>query len=607
MNLQNRVEALLNRDPNVVDENANKDSWVLGTQRDLLAGEISREYAAEKLMPSAVTEAHRKGWIHVHDLDYSLGGYFNCSLPDFPTLLRDGFQMGGASIQTPKSVRTASEVIPQIVVNTASNQYGGISVHAIDELLEPYAELSYIKHLKDAEEWVEPARREEYAMAKTIKEIKDSCQAIEYELNSCFSSAGQQPFVTITFGLSTSRFGREIQKAILETRLEGLGESKATATFPKLVFTLRGGVNLKKEDPNYDIKKLALVCASKRIYPDIISYEKTVEHYGYYIAPMGCRSFLPRHMRDGKPMVYGRRNGGVVSLNLPNVALSAGSQSEFWDILDTRVQTVNEALHWRIDCLRNTKAKNNPITYISGGCGHKLNPEDSVINIFKNGEASFSMGYVGLNETVVKFYGEDWYDNPEAVEFSLAVMKRLNHWVDTWNSESEFSVSCYGTPAESLTDRFARMDLDEFGVVAGITDKDWYTNSFHVDPRKKIDPFTKFDFESKYVKYSLGGAIIYCETPSLQDNLEALEGLWDYAHGTVPYFGVNSPISKCYKCGYSGDMDANHKGFFCPECLNNDPDQLECIMRLCGYLSDVAHRKPIKGRVGEISSRVKHL
>lgn len=606
MNLRTTVESLLNRDPLVVDENANKDSNVLGTQRDLLAGVVSKEYALEELLPPDVAHAHKSGLIHIHDLDYSLGGYFNCSLPDFPSLLRNGFQMGGASIQPPKSIRTAAEVIPQIVVNTSSNQYGGITVHAIDNLLEPYAQLSFDKYLEDAKRWVAPELQEEYAREKTIKEIKDSCQSIEYELNSCFSSSGQQPFVTISFGLTRSWLGREIQKAVLETRLEGLGAQKTTATFPKLIFVLKNGINLNKDDPNYDIKTLAMVCASKRIYPDILSFDKMIEQYGFFVSPMGCRSFLPLYEVDDEAVVYGRRNGGVVSLNLPRMALVSRTQEEMLSHLGEAADLGLQALAWRIDSLRAARAKNNPITYVSGGCGHSLNPNDPVIDIFKNGEASFSLGYVGLNETVTKFYGQDWYDNQEAVDFSVLVLKKLNEKIDSWNRESEFKVSAYGTPAESLTDRFNRLDTELFGVVPGITDKNWYTNSFHVDPRKKISPFDKFEFESKYVQYSAGGSIIYCEMPSLANNLDAIEAIWDFGYQTVPYFGINSPINKCFACGFEGDMDADDKGFFCPSCKNQDPEKLECIMRLCGYLSDVAHRKPIKGRVDEMLSRVKH-
>lgn len=445
------------------------------------------------------------------------------------------------------------------------------------------------------------------AKKKMEKEIYDSCQSLEYEINSVFSTGGQTPFVTFNFGLTTSHWGREIQKNILKVRLDGLGAQKRTAVFPKLVFTLKEGVNLNPEDPNYDIKQLALECASKRIYPDVLSYDKLMEIYGYFVSPMGCRSFLPKYIdENGEEMSYGRRNIGVCSLNLPNIALSTNSQTEFFDELDERLQLIYKALMYRYEKLAQVTARNAPILYSYGATGHRLNPDEPVQAMFKNGEATASIGYIGLHEVALKFFGENWQSNPEAKQFTIDILKRIDYWKEIWKKETGIGFSIYSTPAESLTDRFCKLDKQTFGDVEGITDKGYYVNSFHLDVTKKVDPFTKIDFESPYPKIATGGNIVYVEQPSLVKNLQALETIWDYAYQKVPYFGVNSPISRCYKCGYKGDFDADAKGFYCPSCDNRDPQTLEIVERLCGYLSVVSDRKPIAGRVKEMTSRVKH-
>lgn len=439
------------------------------------------------------------------------------------------------------------------------------------------------------------------------KEIYDSCQSLEYEINCVFSSNGQTPFITFNFGQATSRWGREIQKAILQVRIDGLGAEKRTAVFPKLVFTLKDGVNLRENDPNYDIKQLALECASKRIYPDILSYDKVVETYGYFVSPMGCRSFLPKYINDqGEEMSYGRRNIGVCTLNLPNIALSTNSVEEFFTELDYRIQLIFDALMYRYNSLSQVRPHNAPILYSYGATGHRLSPDDNVQKIFRNGEATASIGYIGLHEVALRFFGDGWQSNPDAKDFTYNILKRMAHWRDIWSEETGIGFSIYSTPAESLTDRFAKMDKEKFGDVEGITDKGYYTNSFHLDVAEKVDPFTKIDFETPYPPLTTGGHIVYVEQPSLVKNLDALESIWDYAYDKVPYFGVNQPISRCFNCGYEGDFDADVKGFYCPKCENRDPATIEVVERLCGYLSTVSERKPISGRIKEMTSRVKH-
>ena len=828
MDLSGVVDRYCGHDEAIMNENANKNSKVFATQRDLLAGSISKEYALEKLLPKNVAEGHRKGWIHFHDLDYTLnasGGLYNCMLIDFPGMLKHGFTLGEAEISTPKSLKTAGEVIPQIIANVSSNMYGGVSAHRLDEFLEPYAVISYRKTLKKnfarmAEfdgvvltedeidsladyyaSQIEQTDNEfkiefndvkkinsglsektiqftiDISKKDVIKEVFDTFQSLEFEISSLFSSNGQTPFVTFNFGLSTGFWGREIQKGILQNRLIGLGEDHRTPVFPKLVFTLKDGVNLKKTDPNYDIKRLAIECSAKRIYPDILSYEKVMEIYGFFVSPMGCvagdetveysvdgtdystsisemwdmlsfqgvkkqvngrdefidlsgvlvndshrsslkqsnvfrmvknynnhwlkitatdseqneltltcttnhplavyeqgrvladnlstgdkliksldssqsltvpqqdrllevvsiepvdidepsydlttdsdyfdvsgivshncRSFLTeyRSPETGEVVTYGRRNIGVVSLNLPNIALSTSTPEEFMELFDERAVLVHDGLMYRYNRLAGTLAKNAPILYQYGATGHRLSGDEVVQPIFDNGEATASIGYIGLHEVATRFWGNDWQDNEEAKTFTVGVLERLNYWKSKWADETGIAFSVYGTPAESLCSRFAAMDKETFGEVKDITDKGYYTNSFHLDVRKKVTPFEKIDFESTYTPLSTGGNICYVEQPSLVKNLDAFEAIWDYMHDHVPFSGINTPISRCLSCGYHGDFDADVKGFFCPECSNCNPETIEVIQRMCGYISSVGIRKPISGRVKEIKSRVKH-
>ena len=445
------------------------------------------------------------------------------------------------------------------------------------------------------------------AIEDTQKEVFDTFQSLETEISALFSGNGQTPFVTFNFGLSTGFWGREIQKAILQNRIEGLGPEKRTAVFPKLVYTLKEGHNLKPGDPNYDIKRLAVECSTKRIYPDILSYEKVMEIYGTFVSPMGCRSFLSDYQdKDGNHITYGRRNIGVVSLNLPNIALTVNTPDEFMTLLDQRIQAVKDGLMYRYNRLASTTARNAPILYQHGATGHRLNPDETVQRIFNDGEATASIGYVGLHETATRFWGNDWQDDPEAKDFTIQVLRRLNHWKEKWAEETGIAFSVYSTPAESLISRFAEIDKATFGNIKDITDKGYYTNSFHLDVRKQVTPFEKIDFEADYPPLAAGGNICYVEQPSLIKNPDALESIWDYMHDRVPFSGANTPISRCYKCNHEGDFDADARGFYCPQCGNRDPQQCEVVERLCGYLGSVSMRKPISGRVKEMKSRVKH-
>lgn len=604
------IDKLLNKDQTVVNENANKDSDVFNTQRDLTAGIVGKSIGL-KMLPPHVANAHQKGDIHYHDLDYSpYTPMTNCCLIDFKGMLKNGFKIGNAEVESPKSIQTATAQISQIIANVASSQYGGCSADRIDEVLAPYAELNYEKHLRDAKDWVLADKRADYAWEKTKKDIYDAMQSLEYEINTLFTSNGQTPFTSLGFGLGTNRFEREIQKSILNIRIKGLGSEHRTAIFPKLIFTLKRGLNLEPGSPNYDIKQLALECATKRMYPDVLSYDKIIDLTGSFKVPMGCRSFLQGWKDENDQEVNsGRMNLGVVTVNLPRIALEAeGDKDKFWSLFAERMAIAKDALVYRVERTKEATPANAPILYQYGAFGKRLGKYDQVDQLFTHRRATVSLGYIGLYEVATAFYGGEWEDNPEAKEFTVDIVKEMKRLVGEWSDEYDYHFSVYSTPSESLTDRFCRLDTEKFGLVPDITDKEYYTNSFHYDVRKNPTPFEKLDFEKIYPEVGAsGGFIHYCEYPVLQQNPKALEAVWDYAYDRVGYLGTNTPIDRCYKCDFEGDFTPTERGFTCPNCGNSDPKTVDVVKRTCGYLGNPQARPMVNGRHKEISARVKHM
>ncbi len=593
----------------VLNENANKDAKVIPTQRDLLAGIVAKHYAKHYLLPKDVVEAHEKGEIHYHDLDYSpFFPMFNCMLVDLKGMLTHGFKMGNAEIEPPRSIGTATAVTAQIIAQVASHIYGGTTINRIDEVLAPYVQISYEKLLKIAQDWQIPDPQG-YAQTLIEKECFDAFQSLEYEVNTLHTANGQTPFVTFGFGLGTSWQERLIQKSILRNRIRGLGKNHKTPVFPKLVFTIKKGVNQATQDPNYDIKKLALECASKRMYPDILNYDQVVSVTGSFKAPMGCRSFLGKYVENGQEIHDGRNNLGVVSLNLPRIALEAeGSEQQFYHILDQRLAMAKKALLTRIARLEKTKARVAPILYMEGACGVRLKADDYVADIFKNGRASISLGYIGIYETVNALYHAGHiFDKQDLREKGIEIVKYLNQAVKQWTQEIGYAFSLYSTPSENLCDRFCRLDTKKFGVIDGVTDKGYYTNSYHLDVEKKVNPYDKLDFEMPYPPLASGGFICYGEYPNVQHNLKALEDVWDYSYDRVPYYGTNTPIDECYLCGYSGEFECTSKGFTCPKCGNHDSNTVSVTRRVCGYLGSPDARPFNPGKQEEVKRRVKHL
>ena len=595
----------------ICNENANKDAKLFSTKRDLLAGIISKEFARRHILPNHIVRAHDKGIIHYHDLDYSpfMRGMFNCMLVDVKGMLAQGFRMGDADITPPNSIATAAAVTAQIICQVSNLIYGGVTVHAIDTALAPYVKMSHARHLADAIEWNIP-NPEEFAKVKTRKECYDAFQTLEYSINCISTCQGQTPFTTLGIsGFDTSEEARLITEAIFRVRMDGLGEDGKTAIFPKLVYTIRKGYNFKKGDPNYDMKQLALQCASKRMYPDITNYDKLVEVTGSFKTPMGCRSFLDRWTdENGNEVHDGRNNLGVITVNLPRIALESKSEDEFFSLLDERLELCREALMTRIDSFKGVKASSSPILYMNGACGVRLNADDEIMQLFENGRASISLGYIGLHETVNGVYGNEThiFEDADKKELSIRILQRLRDAVKAWKKETNFAFSLYSTPSESLCYRFLKLDRAEFGTVDGVTDKDYYTNSFHLCVRKQVNPYEKIMFEEPYPHIASGGFINYVEAPNMSRNIEALENIWDFSYDRVPYYGTNQPIDECYECGYTGEFDATSKGYVCPSCGNHEPSRISVTRRVCGYLGSPDLRPFNFGKQQEVESRVKH-
>nr|HDI1683164.1 anaerobic ribonucleoside-triphosphate reductase [Klebsiella pneumoniae] len=600
----------------LTNENANKDSRVFPTKRDLLAGIVSKHMARNHILPKHIVAAHDSGDIHYHDLDYSpFTPYTNCCLVDLKGMLENGFRMGNADIEPPKSIGVATALMAQITAQIASHQYGGTTFANVDQVLAPYVEMTYNKHFKDAV-WYGVPKSKQYAMEKTEKDVFDAFQSYEYEVNTLHTANGQTPFVTITFGMGTGWRERMIQKAILKNRIRGLGKKGITPVFPKLVMFMEKGINLNPEDRNYDIKKLALECASKRMYPDIISAanNRRITGSSIPVSPMGCRSFLSVwNDEHGNEILDGRNNLGVVTINLPRIAIEAEAQEDedahdaFWRILDERLELCFEALMTRIDSLRGVKASVAPILYTEGAFGVRLKPDDEILELFKNGRSSISLGYIGLHETLMLFgSGQHPFDRIGSQNMGRLILEYLRAATEAWKKKTGFGFSLYSTPAESLCHRFCKLDYEKFGSIKGITDKGWYTNSFHLDVDRKVTPFEKIDYEADYHYIATAGHISYVEFPDMKNNLEALEKVWDYAMDKLDYFGTNLPVDKCFECGSDDEFKPTEDGFHCTHCGNHDPEKMSVTRRTCGYLGAPAVRGFNEGKNKEMMHRTKH-
>lgn len=592
--------------------NANKAAERIPVQRDMVAGECAKHIALEEILPKHIAEAHTSGLIHYHDLDYApLFAQYNCMLIDLKGMLEQGFKMGNAEIESPKSISTAAAVTAQIIAQVASHIYGGNSIDRIDEVLAPYVRKSYEKHHATGRRWFkgDEAKASVYATEMVEKETYDAIQGLEYEINTLHTANGQTPFCSFGLGLGTSWEARLIQKCIFQVRIAGLGKNKRTAIFPKLIYGIKTGLNRKAGDINYDIKQLALECAAKRMYPDILNYDKTVEITGGYKAPMGCRSFLAEWQNEKGESVYaGRMNLGVVSLNLPRIALDArGDEDVFWDLFTDRLDLAREALMTRIARLEETTADVAPILYVEGAAGMRLKPTDKVAEHFKNGYASISLGYIGCREMANAMFPDEGheFDSEKKQQFIKRVVSALSNATKRWKQETGYGFGLYSTPSESLCGRFYSIDKERFGEVTGVTDRGYYTNSFHLDVEKAVSPFDKIGYETGFAELASGGHISYTEYPrvSLNHQIQMLEIVWDYSYDKVPYLGANIPIDECFDCGWQGDSDRSEEGFTCPHCGGNN---ISVTKRVCGYLGSPDSRPFNPSKQREVVARVKH-
>ncbi|MDO5457943.1 MAG: anaerobic ribonucleoside-triphosphate reductase [Atopococcus tabaci] len=605
-----------NKDKNIMNENGNKDSRTAMTQRELLSGVYSKAKGL-KMYPEEVQRAHVKGIIHLHDLDRSpYQPLPNCSLPDFAYMLDEGVQLGNARVEKPKSIATAVSILGILISAISGEQYGGVSVHELDKLLAPYGEMTleknrqlYFEVLKDAPEVEELARK------KTRKDIYDAMQALEYDINTMTTTTAQTPFSTVSYGLGTSWVEREIQKQHLKVRYDGLGKHRITAIFPKILYFVQEGVNLRPGDFNYDIKKLAVKTSASRIYPDMVNIDDLMRMKGGRkpITAMGCRSFLHYwENKDGEEVYEGRNNLGVISINLPHLAIqSKGNAKKFFHMLDDTLELVRKGLHVREDSVLSASLETCPIMYTQGGLGDPTG-KTSVRDFYdgdRKKQASISIGYVGVHNAMTALTeDEHWHFQEEYNDLGLDIIRRLDAYAKEINDEFLATPSVYATPSESLADRFASIDRKRFGLIEGVNDKEYYENSFHYPSYLNIDPVKKMSFESQYYEYTPGGFMFYIEQNNLSNNLRGMESLWDaFNHMGNIYAGVNSPNDHCKACGWEGEAAfVKDQGYTCPACKNFNPENMSVVRRLCGYLGHPNKRPVVDGKQEEINSRVKH-
>ena len=608
------LSLIKNSNKEVMEENSNKNATAASTQRDLIAGEVSKDLTKRLLLPEKIAKAHEEGSLHFHDADYFVQPIFNCCLINIQDMLDNGTVMNGKLIESPKSFQVACTVMTQIISAVASSQYGGQSV-----------DLKHLgKYLRKSHDKYEKAYRahfgdefdddtiEKLVQDRLKDELKSGVQTIQYQINTLMTTNGQSPFVTLFLNLDENNEYIEenamIVEEILRQRLEGIKNEKGvyvTPAFPKLIYVLDENNCLKGGKYDY-ITKLAVKCSAKRMYPDYISAKKMRENYeGNVFSCMGCRSFLsPWKDENGNYKFEGRFNQGVVSINLPQIGILAkGNEEVFWKLMDERLQLCFEALMCRHNALKGTLSDVSPIHWQYGAIA-RLDKGEKIDSLLYGGYSTMSLGYIGLYEVTKLMKGVSHTD-PVGEEFALRVMNHMKEATDRWRDETNIGFSLYGTPAESLCYRFARIDLEKFGEIKDITDKGYYTNSYHVDVREKIDAFSKFSFESQFQKISSGGSISYVEIPNMRHNLEALEEVVKFIYDNIQYAEFNTKSDYCHVCGYDGEIKINDDlEWECPQCGNKDHSKMNVTRRTCGYLGENFWNV---GKTKEINARVMHL
>ena len=602
-----------NSNKDLMEENSNKNALAASTQRDLIAGEVSKDLTRRILLPEKIAKAHDEGVLHFHDADYFIQPIFNCCLINIGDMLDNGTVMNGKLIESPKSFQVACTITTQIIAAVACSQYGGqsVDIRHLGKYLRRSKE-KFRKHYKEIFPDISDEKMETLLADRVQEELRAGVQTIQYQINTLMTTNGQSPFVTLFLYLDKDdeyiEENAQIIMEILRQRYEGIKNEKGvyiTPAFPKLVYVLDEHNCLKGGKYDY-VTELAVKCSSKRLYPDYISAKKMRENYeGNVFSPMGCRSFLsPWKDENGNYKFEGRFNQGVVSINLPQIALAAeGDEEKFWKLMDERLQLCFEALMCRHNALKGVKSDVSPIHWQYGAIA-RLDKGETIDKLLYGGYSSISLGYIGLYEVTKLMTGET-QTSPKGEEFALRVMNRLRAATDKWKEETNIGFALYGTPAESLCYRFARIDKEKYGTVKDVTDKGYYTNSYHVDVREHIDAFSKFSFEAQFQKISSGGCISYVEIPNMQHNLEAMREVVKFIYDNIQYAEFNTKSDYCHVCGYDGEIMINDDNEWeCPNCHNKDHRKMNVTRRTCGYLGENFWNL---GKTKEIKARVLHL
>ena len=628
----------------VKQENANKNPTVNSVQRDYMAGEVSKDLTMRMLLPAEIVKAHEDGIIHFHDADYYAQHMHNCDLVNLDDMLQNGTVISGTLIEKPHSFSTACNIATQIIAQVASNQYGGQSISLTH--LAPFVDISRKKIRRDTEAemkelGIDPGEEKlsQIVEARLREEIKRGVQTIQYQVVTLMTTNGQAPFITVFMYLNEAGENQRLKsdlaiivEEMLRQRYQGVKNEKGvwiTPAFPKLIYVLEDD-NIREGTPYFYLTKLAAKCTAKRMVPDYISEKKMKEYKlskgetegnGDVFTCMGCRSFLTpdrsgtgwnnvanaKNYVPGKPKYYGRFNQGVVTINLPDVALSSGGEPDkFWKIFDERLELCHRALQYRHNRLKGTLSDAAPILWQYGALA-RLKKGEPIDKLLYGGYSTISLGYAGLYECCKYMTGKSHTD-PAAKPFALSVMQHMNDKCNEWKNAENIDYSLYGTPLESTTYKFAKCLQKRFGIVPGITDRNYITNSYHVHVTEQIDAFTKLKFESEFQRLSPGGAISYVEVPNMQDNLEAVMSVLQFIYDNIMYAELNTKSDYCQCCGYDGEIkiveDDGKLVWECPKCGNRDQNKLNVARRTCGYIGTQFWNQ---GRTQEIKDRVLHL
>ena len=609
----------------VKQENSNKNPTVSSVQRDYMAGEVSKDLTERLLLSSDIVEAHKEGILHFHDSDYFAQHMHNCDLVNLEDMLQNGTVISGTFIEKPHSFSTACNIATQIIAHVASSQYGGQSISLTH--LAPFVDISRKKIIAEVEAEmyglnVSDERKEQIVDKRLRREINKGVQTIQYQVVTLMTTNGQAPFITVFMYLNEAKDEREkedlalIIEEMLSQRIQGVKNESGvwiTPAFPKLIYVLEND-NIFPNTKYYHLTKLAAKCSAKRLVPDYISEKKMLEYKvdkngeGHCFTCMGCRSFLTPYIDEkGNPKYYGRFNQGVVTINLVDVALSSGGDMDkFWSIFDERLNLCHKALRARHERLLGTPSDVAPILWQYGALA-RLKKGELIDKLLYGGYSTISLGYAGLYECVKYMTGQS-HTKDSAKPFAIQVMQYMNDKCDEWKNKENIDYSIYGTPLESTTYKFAKSLQKRFGVIEGITDKSYITNSYHVHVSEQIDAFTKLKFESDFQKLSPGGAISYVEVPNMQDNIEAVMSVLSFIYENIMYAELNTKSDYCQACGYDGEMKIEENEgkleWVCPKCRNKDQNKLNVARRTCGYIGTQFWNQ---GRTQEIRDRVMHL